>query len=351
MSHLLPLGVILILLAFLASGWWISGLLLHPPRQPITRTPADCGLDYEDVAFSSLDGLALKGWWLPAEPPPSPGDRALTVILLHPLFGNRGGYSPGRRPWLRLLRTEVDLLKLATKFHRSGYAVLMFDFRGHGESQYGLCGGGLSEDQDVAGAVEYVFKRLAPQGDEHLPGTQPVPPPPVGLVGFGLGASAAMAAIGRQKGGAETIKLFSGDQEGGMGYIEVRPSAVKQLRFLAAVQPASLGALLRGYLQGILPILSLVVFPIVDQLVQLRGGYPLESGLLLKYAREIRLPLLFLQSQADPLGGPAEVHRLYAAAPSPMPIGWLEAPSGRLQAFAWLCEHPEPILAFIRQAG
>jgi alpha-beta hydrolase superfamily lysophospholipase len=40
---------------------------------------------------------------------------------------------------------EVDLLKTAHGFHQAGYAVLLFDFRSHGESQAGLCAGGLSE--------------------------------------------------------------------------------------------------------------------------------------------------------------------------------------------------------------
>jgi hypothetical protein len=36
-------------------------------RNPVTRTPKEVGLDYEDVSFKSLDGVNLKGWYIPSE--------------------------------------------------------------------------------------------------------------------------------------------------------------------------------------------------------------------------------------------------------------------------------------------
>ena len=77
----------------------------------------------------------------------------------------------------------------------------MFDFRGHGGSQGGRCAGGLTEDQDVRGAVDKAFKRIAAE----VPAWET---PQVGVVGLGLGASAAIAAVGREKGGAEVLFLI-----------------------------------------------------------------------------------------------------------------------------------------------
>ena len=77
----------------------------------------------------------------------------------------------------------------------------MFDFRGHGGSQGSRCAGGLTEDQDVHGTVDYAFKRIAAE----VPARET---PQVGVVGFGLGASAAIAAVGREKGGAEVLFLI-----------------------------------------------------------------------------------------------------------------------------------------------
>ena len=337
----------LLLLALLALGYWISSLLLYARRQPVTRTPGDYGLAHEDIAFHSKDGLSLKGWWIPAGRAYQLEEQAPAVILLHPMFGNRHGLRPQPQAWSRLLRTDVDLLKTARGFHQSGYAVLLFDFRSHGESQSGLCAGGPNEDQDVVGAVDYVFSRLAVQGSAVAP--------KVGLVGFGLGAAAAIFAIGREKGGAETIRVFTGDSEGGVGWTEIQPANVKKLRFLVAVQPASLGGLLRGYLRQLFAPLGLVLVPLVDRLCQWRGGYPLEGAFLFKVAREVRVPVLYVQARPDVRGGWAneldtgEVQRLYDATPGPKQLLWIEAPLGRLEAYAYVADHLERVLAFAAQ--
>ena len=336
----------LFLLVLLALGYRISSLLLYPRRQPVTCTPMDYGLIYEDVSFPSPDGLSLKGWWVP------PGGALLeeqvpAVILLHPMLGNRQGFRPRPHGWSRLLRTEVDLLNVARGFHQAGYAVLLFDFRGHGESQDGLCAGGLTEDQDVVGAVDYVFSRLA--------GQAPAAAPQVGLVGLGLGATAAIAAIGREKGGAETIRVFTGDSEGGVGWTEVQPANVKKLRFLVAIQPASLGGLLRGYLRRLFGPLGVVLVPLVDRLCRWRGGYPLDEAFLLKYARQVNIPVLYVQACLDGRGdwasefASSEVQRLCDATPGPKQLWWIEAPLGRMEAYAYVGEHLERVLAFAEQ--
>lgn len=328
----------LLCLALLGLSYWISGLLLYARRQPVTRSPADEGLAYEDVTFPSPDGLALKGWWIPAGCPSRPEGAGPAVILLHPLFGNRHGFSAGRQAWPPLFRADVNLLKTARGFHQAGYAVLLFDFRSHGESGCGLCAGGLSEDQDVAGAVDYVISRLA--------ASAPAATPQVGLVGFGLGAAAALVAVGRERGTAEKIRIFSGDMEGGFGYMEIEPPHVKMLRFLVAVQPACLGQLVRGYLGQVAAPLSLVVVQLVDRLCRWRGGYPLGTAFLLKFIREVRTPVLYVQARPDSWGGCGEVQRLYDATPGPKQLWWIEAPVGRLEAYDYIGDHLEPVLAF-----
>lgn len=147
----------------------------------------------------------------------------------------------------------------------------MIDFRSHGESQDSLYAGGLTEDQDVMGAVDYVFRRVAADDP-----TIPI----VGIIGFGLGATAALAAVGWEKGGIDVTRVFSGDSEGGSGIIDIQPPNVKRLRFLVAVHPASIGVLLRGYIRKIIGPLGLVLVPFVDMFCQWRDGYPLVTGLL-----------------------------------------------------------------------
>lgn len=325
------------LLALIGVSYWISGLLLYGRRQPITCTPKEYGMVYEDVSFRSKDGLLLNGWWLPAV---TANAAAPVVLLLHPHFGNRQGLSVQHQGWPRLFATEVDLLKMAQACHQAGFTVLMFDFRSHGESQRGLCAGGLTEDQDVMGAVDYVFGRVA---------AETTATPAVGVIGFGLGATAALAAVGREKGGDTVIRVFSGDSEGGSGFITIPPANVKRLRFLVAVQPASLGVLLRGYLRTVARPLAWVLPPLVDQFCQWRGGYPLRSSFLLKCVQEVHVPVLYLQARSDPWGDGREVQQFYNATPDLKQINWLEGSLTRLATYAYVTEQPALVLTFATQ--
>jgi uncharacterized protein len=59
-------------LAVLAIGYFGVGLfvatrLSTPVRQSTEQTPADEGLDFQEVGFESTDGLSLKGWWVPSD--------------------------------------------------------------------------------------------------------------------------------------------------------------------------------------------------------------------------------------------------------------------------------------------
>jgi pimeloyl-ACP methyl ester carboxylesterase len=331
-----------LLFALLALAYWISSLLSYPRRQPVTRTPEDLGLAYEAVTFQSADGLALHGWWIPAERASQGSEPGPVALLLHPMFGNRHGFMAQQQAWPRLFRTDVDLLKTAWSFHQAGFTVFMFDFRSHGESQHGLCSGGLAEDQDVVGAVDYVFQRLETSDAQEQS-------PQVGLVGFGLGATAALIAAGRQKGGGETIRVFTGDSEGGAGWTEIRPPNIKRVRFLVAIQPAALVALIRGYLSRVPAPLRWLLVAAVDWLCQERGAYPLKADLLAKFTGQLNLPVLYVQARPDRWGGCGEVEKLAEATPGPKSIWWIDEPLGRLEAFNYVGDHLETVLAFARE--
>jgi uncharacterized protein len=331
----------ILLLIFILLGvvisciFLLSSLLLYPPRQPLTRNPSDYNLPYEEVTFFSTDHMTLKGWWIPY------GSSAPAIILLHPMFGNRHGLEIRRKPWPALFRTEVDLLKVAQAFHRAGWAVLLFDFRSHGESPRGLCGGGLTEDQDVIGAVDYTFNRMASS-------LQSEATPQVGVVGFGLGALAVMTAIGRIKGKAEKMLVFTGDMEGGAGWTEIQPPNIKRIRFVISIQPGSPGSLLLGCLKDLTPLLSVFV-PLVDRLCRARGGYPLTGDQIIKAAREIYLPVLFVQSRIDPWAASSELQSVYEALPGPKHLEWVEGHSDPLDACRFLANNPHKLLEFAAQ--
>ena len=78
--------------------------------------PTELGLEYEDVTFPSRrDKVPLRGWYLPA----AGDDRCIILVAGEEHHRN----SPG----IRALALGGDLVA-------QGFNVLLFDFRGRGES-------------------------------------------------------------------------------------------------------------------------------------------------------------------------------------------------------------------------
>lgn len=138
-----------------------SRRVVRPERRPLVpeaggpATPAEVGLAYEDVRFTTDDGVTLSGWLIAAKRP----TRA-AVILMH-------GYSWNRLPWL-----TAFVPWLAQRYH-----VLQFDFRGHGESGDADITLGSAERRDVAAAVRLLESRGLG---------------PLALMGISMGAAVAI---------------------------------------------------------------------------------------------------------------------------------------------------------------
>ncbi|MEZ3160271.1 alpha/beta fold hydrolase [Microbacterium sp. BWT-B31] len=150
-----------------------AGVMMNGLRQPVDRTPAEVGLDYEDVSFPSTDGIGLRGWFIPAGV-----KRAPTVVWVHGWPWNRLGNVAGRVPWRD--RT-VDHLPPTKALHDAGLNVLMFDLASHGESGDRLpLTYGMREKNDYVGAVRYL--RTRPDVD----------PERIGAIGMSAGGSTVL---------------------------------------------------------------------------------------------------------------------------------------------------------------
>jgi len=148
-DSLLTLLVILIIASLV-----LSTFLTHRHMLRDRRSPAEVGLEFEEVNFAAADGLALRGWWVPC-----PGAER-TIIQLH---GQGGSMDP-----------DIQYLPA---WHAAGFNVLMFDFRAHGRSAGNFSTVGYLERQDVQGAVRFVLTK----------GFQRI-----GLLGFSMGGSVSM---------------------------------------------------------------------------------------------------------------------------------------------------------------
>lgn len=134
---------------------------LRPEREVLTETPADYGLEYEEVALTTEDGLTLRGWFLP-------GTNGAAIILQH-------GYGASRQ----------GMLPEAAMLHKHGYSVLLFDWRGHGESEGDMVTFGVHEIRDVQAAVDWLSSR--PEVDAER----------IGAAGESMGAAALLYAAAR----------------------------------------------------------------------------------------------------------------------------------------------------------
>ena len=108
-----------------------------PEGPDAPTTPADIGLEYETVRFTTEDGVTLSGWLIPAA-----RETRTAVIVMHGFSGHRLPELAAFVPWLQ-----------------ERHHVLQFDFRGHGESEGGLVTLGTHERRDVAAAVRFAESR------------------------------------------------------------------------------------------------------------------------------------------------------------------------------------------------
>ncbi len=162
-------NVMLILVALVAIfflvvvPWLFTALITHRqyhyPDLNDGKTPVSYHLPFRWIAFSSLDGIPLLGWYIPAE-----GTARGTIIYCHGLN-----------------RTRIEMLPDAVFGHSLGYNGLLFDFRHQGGSGGDITTLGYQERLDVRGAVRYALAQ-----DEAAR--------PVVVWGVSMGASAALMA-------------------------------------------------------------------------------------------------------------------------------------------------------------
>ena len=130
------LGLTLVVIA--AAAVWLpvvgAGGILHPIRRPVTLlTPQSC----DEVTFAS-GNIALKGWHCAAT-----GLRRGVIVYLHGIADNRQSGSG-----------------IIDRFVRSGFDVVAYDSRAHGNSGGEACTYGVLEKVDLSHVLDQL--RAAP---------------------------------------------------------------------------------------------------------------------------------------------------------------------------------------------
>lgn len=135
------------------ASWVLSGK--YRPELNYTFSPYEINVDAEDVAFESSDGIKIAGWWFDAP------DADTALIFCH---GHRGDKS--------------SMLGLGPKLHLQGHSILLFDFRGSGDSEEGPRSLAHYEQRDLRAAIDWVSERR--------------PDAKIVLVGMSMGAATAL---------------------------------------------------------------------------------------------------------------------------------------------------------------
>lgn len=159
--------VLVAVLAYLGISWKYADGVTRVTRDPLVKTPAYVQATYEDVRFKSLDGLALTGWWFPA-----PGAATKAAVLVHGKDQNRidSSFDPGR---------------IARALLADGWSVLLFEMRGHGQSEGLRWGLGQYEPDDILAAIDLAARKI---GQPHSR---------VATIGESMGGGSVLMTVGK----------------------------------------------------------------------------------------------------------------------------------------------------------
>lgn len=134
--------------------------MIYFPLGKVQSNPSDAGLAYEPISLMTSDGVSLAGWYVPC------GNARGTALMCHGNGGNIG-----------------DRLHPIGLFHELGLNVLIFDYRGYGESA-----GKPSEEgtyRDAFAAWQYLVEK------------RNTPPDRIVVFGRSLGGAVAAALAER----------------------------------------------------------------------------------------------------------------------------------------------------------
>ena len=264
-------------------------------RKPITQTPADYGMpNYESVTFKTSDGIALAGWWIPADKKVKKEDVLATILLTHGLFKNR-----------------EQMLSRAVFLHRLGCRILLFDLQGEGESGDAPLTGGLQESKDFPAAWDYLDSRHLVWG-------------PLVFFGFSLGSICAIRA-GVQSGSDEETPL-TGSADGTLTHSgpksrsnQSEASGLRALGQVAVIADSPL-ANLKSYISRRTAGAKFAALP--GFLTRVLAAYDQAAGLSLKeedldllpvVKRMAGVPTVYITGEKDDLARSEEVRKLFEA--------------------------------------
>ena len=284
---------------------YLADMMTKSGQSPVFETPEQYGLNYQDVTFTTLDGVELSGWLIE-------GGSEKVIIQSH--FGvqcSRAGYTPDDKGMIKLYKKSIPFLRQAKHLVEQGYSVLMYDLRNHGNSGKGeseYIAWGCEESHDVVAAVDYITAHPTYTNSD------------IGLLSICMGTSSTAFAYGLEHGlqNYPNIKAL----------ISVQP--LRYLDYMSAM--------------GIPDFLT----KRVNQYNIKRGGADL-SGSFFEFVPNIKVPTLVIQNKNDPWTKLAAVNEYYQLLGGEKEMMMLDLDKNRAAAYDWLGESPEYLSAYFNK--
>jgi uncharacterized protein len=152
------LGPTILLLGSLYAGIsvYTADRLTQPTNRPLAIDPRQLSGDVREWSYRTLDGLTLRGWYLPTT------TRRHLLVLVHGMWSS----------WLEMASLGRDL-------HEQGFDVLLFDLRGHGQSDPSRLYLGRREREDIRAVMAWAHS----EGFSH---------DRIGWLGYSMGGSTVL---------------------------------------------------------------------------------------------------------------------------------------------------------------
>jgi uncharacterized protein len=270
---------------FITVSAYFSFRFTSPVRKPAGDFAPYLPPTTENIHFTANDGVSLSGWFVPRE------GATRAAILLH-------GNGSHRR----------HMLTRAKFLHAHGYAVLLYDARGHGESRGDRVSFGWFETRDLLGAIDYLRGR----GFREF-----------GLIGASQGG-ATVALAARELRDVKWVVLES-------VYPTLRDAVDRRFRQMFGVP---------GWLAGMLLV----------PMAEWRLGMSVNEVNPIERIGDFRCPVMFMHGDADRNTVPESARALFARGREPKSI-WLVPGAGHVDLYPVApADYESHLLEFIASA-
>lgn len=285
-------------------GNMIADMMVKPFQSPLFDAPKNYDLDYEDVEFKARDGVTLRGWLIRS---------GTDKVIIQSHFGvqcSRCGWTPKGKGPIKPWKRDIAFLRQAKYLADHGYSVLMYDLRGHGESDVGTTpwvSWGPEEAKDVIAAVDFVSNRRPEFASASI-----------GLLSICMGAASTTYAFGMKDG----LRNYP------------------NIKAMIAVQPLLYAYFIKALgMPGFLANAG-------SRVTEKRLGFDLKAKSFLPDAENVAVPTLVVQNTNDPWTSLDMVKSYYDGLSVEKEMKWLDIEKSRFAAYDYLGREPGDVMGW-----